>query len=73
MRMAIAMLVSGPVGTRVMSPSDAMSVSMMKAIACLSSMVRVSSSNFGPSSPESPWTRSSTGRGSMTIGTLMPL
>ena len=39
LRIAVAMLVSGPTGTSVMSPSDAMYVSMSQSTACFEPFV----------------------------------
>ena len=50
----MAILVSGPVGTSVISPSDAISVSMIYSTACLSSAFFLRGANTGPSSPVSP-------------------
>ncbi len=55
-RTASAMLVSGPVATRVISPGDAPMVSMISSVACLSSdRARGGGSRAWPS-PDSPCT-----------------
>ena len=52
---AIAILVNGPVGTRVTFSFEFLTVSIIKSTACNTSSCRFGSGKIGPSIPESPW------------------
>lgn len=72
MRTAIAMLVSGPVGTSVMVPgSFSMMVFTMKLTACMSSSGRVGTGSSTPSRPVWPWMEAATSCG-RTSGRSQP-
>ena len=70
-RKARAMFVSGPMGTRVISPGEAMSFSMITSTACESIAFICGCGNCNPPSPLSPCTCSAY-IGWRTSGRLLP-
>ena len=71
-RIAVAIFVSGPVGTIVMSPSEFMSRSMSRSTPCCATGSISGSGTSGPSIPDSPWILAAWLAG-RTSGRSMPL